>query len=171
MADATYQPKVYHKQGGDEFVVAASGQLTVESSGELEVESGGLLEVNSGGTLEVESGGKFTVPAALVSTATTSTGIPASGISVLKSTKTVKTLTLATPVAGEHKVLYALNASATGYVQVYSGNSGRTFDGTNTIFQFKKAGERVMLDAYTTARWLLTYASVADGTAINYATT
>ena len=33
MADATYQPKTYRKQGGDEFVVAASGAITVESGG------------------------------------------------------------------------------------------------------------------------------------------
>lgn len=31
MADATYQPKVYKKAGGDELVVASGGTLTVES--------------------------------------------------------------------------------------------------------------------------------------------
>ena len=30
MADATYGPKVYRKQGGDEIVVASGGQLTFE---------------------------------------------------------------------------------------------------------------------------------------------
>lgn len=33
MADATYQPKTYHKRGGDEFVVADGGQLTFEGQG------------------------------------------------------------------------------------------------------------------------------------------
>jgi len=30
MADATYQPLTYRKQGGDEFVVASGGKITVE---------------------------------------------------------------------------------------------------------------------------------------------
>ncbi len=36
MADATYQPKVYRKQGGDEWVVASGGKITVESGGDIE---------------------------------------------------------------------------------------------------------------------------------------
>lgn len=28
MPDATYQPKIYHKQGGDELVVASGGKIT-----------------------------------------------------------------------------------------------------------------------------------------------
>jgi len=35
MADATYQPNVYHKQGGDEMIVASGGLVTVESGGIL----------------------------------------------------------------------------------------------------------------------------------------
>lgn len=31
MPDATYEPKTYRKQGGDEFVVASGGTLTVET--------------------------------------------------------------------------------------------------------------------------------------------
>ena len=54
MADASYQPKVYRKQGAKEFVVASSGKITCESGGEIEVESGGLLEVESGGHVEIE---------------------------------------------------------------------------------------------------------------------
>jgi len=34
-ADKTYDPKVYRKQGGDEFVVASGGTLTIESGGQL----------------------------------------------------------------------------------------------------------------------------------------
>jgi hypothetical protein len=37
MVDATYQPKVYDKQGGDELVVASGGALTIESGGTLTV--------------------------------------------------------------------------------------------------------------------------------------
>jgi hypothetical protein len=42
-ADATYGPKVYHKQGGDEEVVADGGTITVESGGTITVESGGTF--------------------------------------------------------------------------------------------------------------------------------
>ncbi len=37
MPDTTYQQKVYHKQGGDELVVASGGAITVESGGSLTV--------------------------------------------------------------------------------------------------------------------------------------
>jgi len=37
MVDTTYAPKTYHKQGGDEFVVASGGQITIESGGILSV--------------------------------------------------------------------------------------------------------------------------------------
>ncbi|MBU0631003.1 MAG: hypothetical protein KKC80_08880 [Candidatus Margulisbacteria bacterium] len=40
MADATYKPKVYRKQGGDEFVVANGGRITIEPGGEI---TGGFL--------------------------------------------------------------------------------------------------------------------------------
>lgn len=43
MADASYQPKVYRKQGGDELVVAEGGVITVESGGSIAVESGGSI--------------------------------------------------------------------------------------------------------------------------------
>ena len=36
MADGTYQPKVYRKQGGDELVVASGGVINVESGGAIQ---------------------------------------------------------------------------------------------------------------------------------------
>jgi hypothetical protein len=35
MVDATYSPKVYRKQGGDELVVASGGLITVEAGGSI----------------------------------------------------------------------------------------------------------------------------------------
>lgn len=35
MADATYTPKTYRKQGGDEFVVASGGKINVETGGQI----------------------------------------------------------------------------------------------------------------------------------------
>lgn len=52
-ADSTYTTKVYHKQGGDEEVVADGGQITVESGGEIEIESGGIIDVESGGYFKI----------------------------------------------------------------------------------------------------------------------
>lgn len=37
MADATYGPKVYRKQGGDELIVASGGSMDVESGGALKI--------------------------------------------------------------------------------------------------------------------------------------
>ena len=45
MADATYGPKVYHKQGGDEEVVASGGKITVESGGEIDLQDGAKITV------------------------------------------------------------------------------------------------------------------------------
>lgn len=60
MADATYNNQaVYHKQAGNEQVVASGGQLTVESGGEIEVESGGKVSMESGSILELLSGFSF----------------------------------------------------------------------------------------------------------------
>lgn len=37
MSDTSYQPKVYRKQGGDEFIVASGGLIDVESGGALKI--------------------------------------------------------------------------------------------------------------------------------------
>jgi hypothetical protein len=36
----TYQPKTYHKQGGNEFVVASGGKITVEAGGTISRQQG-----------------------------------------------------------------------------------------------------------------------------------
>lgn len=47
-ADPSYTPKVYHKQGGDEQVIASGGVQRVESGGQVIVESGGKVFDNNG---------------------------------------------------------------------------------------------------------------------------
>lgn len=37
MADATYQPAVYHKQDGNELVIASGGKLNIETGGKIVV--------------------------------------------------------------------------------------------------------------------------------------
>lgn len=66
MVDATYLPKTYHKQGGDEFVVASGGVITVEAGGAINaptaVQSTRIrsttAEVNAGKTLLAAVAGK-----------------------------------------------------------------------------------------------------------------
>lgn len=59
MADATYQPKVYMKQGGNEQVIASGGEQTIESGGVETIESGGKVTAESGGEFEGQGGGFF----------------------------------------------------------------------------------------------------------------
>lgn len=42
MVDATYGPKVYRKQGGNELVVANGGKITVESGGEIDMQDASI---------------------------------------------------------------------------------------------------------------------------------
>lgn len=58
-ADGTYQPKVYHKRGGDETVVANGGAITIESGGAQTVESGGNQVIESGGKIDMEPGAEM----------------------------------------------------------------------------------------------------------------
>lgn len=61
MADATYQPKVYMKQGGDEQIIASGGAITVESGGKfhlpliIAVADVTLTAANSGTTYIVDA--------------------------------------------------------------------------------------------------------------------
>lgn len=48
MADATYQPKVYRKSGGDALVVASGGVVEVESGGTLRLDDGAVIESTAG---------------------------------------------------------------------------------------------------------------------------
>ncbi len=52
-ADNTYQPKAYHKQGGDEYVIASGGALTIEAGGAIAIEAG---TVAAGQVLTVGTG-------------------------------------------------------------------------------------------------------------------
>lgn len=56
MADPTYDPKVYRKQGGNETVVASGGKITVESGGEIDLQAGSKIS----GSIETKTA-SFTV--------------------------------------------------------------------------------------------------------------
>lgn len=56
MADRSYTRKIYHKQGGDEMVVASGGKITIEDGGALYMETGADIDIVSGGDIDVASG-------------------------------------------------------------------------------------------------------------------
>lgn len=65
MPDATYQPKTYRKEGGDEFVIASGGKITVEDGGEIAQQGQGavtqITSITTGVTLNKISGEITTV--------------------------------------------------------------------------------------------------------------
>lgn len=71
MADATYQPKVYRKQGGDELVVASGGVITIEAGGyiapvsEIVTAANTITAAETGSTFFLNSSTEFvsTLPA------------------------------------------------------------------------------------------------------------
>jgi hypothetical protein len=159
MANATYQPLVYNKQGATEFVVASSGLLTLESGGEMTVNSGGHIDVESGGYISVESGGNIRYPSESFSTAAT---LNNNGLSILTNASSAPaTWTLTAPVAGVVKfVLFGTDfgSSAVGYV---NAGSGVTFESsvssTNAFCRVAESDHRVTFLGVNTTSWMVTY--------------
>lgn len=81
MADATYTPKVYRKQGGEAFIVA--------SGGEVEVESGGQIQMLTGAKMVPNSGTQASHIANITTTGTFSTGICAKIQSIIAAVRGV----------------------------------------------------------------------------------
>lgn len=105
MPDATYGPKVYHKQGGDELVVASGGTLTVEDGGSLAL-SGGI------------SGPAETLAAADTLTAAES------GKTVFLSASTEFAVTLPAPAAGlRYTFIVAAAPSGASYTIVTASSA------------------------------------------------
>lgn len=87
MADASYGPKVYNKQGGDELIVASGGVLDVESGGALKLAgvqlTAGAAELNAVADSGVVT--NFTMAAAAAAsnvTEVTITAVDAAGATV-----------------------------------------------------------------------------------------
>ena len=137
MADTTYQPKVYRKQGGEEFVVADGGKQTVESGGEIDVESGGSLKL---------AGVAIAGTAAQLNIAS----VPASGVEVVTATNIItaaesgKTFfldavagfqsTLPAPAAGLKFTFIVKTApTSNGYTIVTNGTTQKVLKGLAVI--------------------------------------
>ena len=174
MSDASYNANVYIKQGTTELVVDSSGLLTVEgnlsSTGTVTIASGGTIAIDgtltSTGTLTVSAAGTLSVAGTLslttagvfkhsVVSETTAANLSESGVSVLSSTGTKELYTIDTPAAGVTKYLYCDSASATGFVNVYTGATSITFGETtdNHYLKFNAAEEAVVIVGLSATKW------------------
>ena len=145
MADESYQPKVYRKQGGDELVVASGGTITVESGGSI-----------------------VTGP---VASGTTTANLPAGGVSFVVSGSSAtgtNNFTIANPVIGQPKWITATAVTnSSDCVGIVGATTTVTFGPTAMPRLKIVAAGTVQLIGRTT----LIYDFVPVSTAIAYATT
>lgn len=180
MADETYTPKVYRKQGGDELIVA----------------SGGLIDIESGGALKL-AGVEVTAGAAELNIA----AIPASGIEVVTATNVIlaaesgKTFfldavagfasTLPAPAAGlKFSFIVKTAPTSNGYTIVTNGTTQKVLKGlvvvaadevgdvsaggTTATFVHNKSlpGDRVDMICDGTIWYMIGYVQVTAGLTI-----
>jgi hypothetical protein len=159
MADASYQPKVYRRQGGDELVVAAGGLITIEDGGgitqaaEVVVTTKALTATESGKTLFLDLAGAFvtTLPA------------PAAGLQyefILKtavtSTMTIVTASSANVILGQVYTL-DVNSATDPDLEATAGADTISFVANKAI-----AGDRVVLRCDGTNWYAYGFCSVFD---------
>lgn len=165
MADATYQPKVYRKQGGAEQIIASGGTQTVESGGAITVDSGATLTVN--GTLALGTGATVTLPVVAESEGSTMAN---SGISTIGGTS-AHTWFLAPPVAGAYKIICvtAASTSSGGAQTIDTGSSLITFDGTDKDELVCEGVQGVVLVGLSTTRWFIASQALAIASSSEFA--
>ena len=125
MADATYTPKVYRKDGGDSLKVASGGHIDVESGGELRIDGVAITataaEINAAAGTGVSATELDLLDGAIAGTAVASKAL------ALGATKNVDTLVIADgglylgAAAGTQMTRTAaqLNADVTGVAAGY----------------------------------------------------
>ena len=140
MADATYQPKVYRKQGGEELVVADGGTIRVESGGTLVLESGSTAtladEILAAADIALADGKILVGNASGAGEARTPTGdvtITNSGVTAIGAKKVVAAMT----AIADGKVLIG-GAGGAGAEQTLTGdvtvsNAGVTAIGSGKV--------------------------------------
>lgn len=142
-ADATYQPKIQRRQGGDEMAVASGGSLDIESGGAFKI----------AGTQVTASAAELNLVDAAPANVTFAAA--AGGANVCEVTITVKDAAAAT-LTGIRNLEIWLSDAATG-----AGLTGTTASGTVTA----KSNEGTVLTALT-AKKHLTGQTLAAGTFI-----
>jgi len=170
MADATYQPKTYRKQGGDELVVASGGALTVESGGTL-TNAGTLANtgaITNTGTITNSSDGQIRE---FVETKGAAGALTPYGVSVIGTTAGATAYTLAKPpAAGVRKTLIC--KQSTGALLVRCSSTCTLNYGTNRKITFaaNADGYSVELIATSSANWQSVRNSTAQVTTVVYGT-
>lgn len=145
MADATYQPKVYSKQGGDTFIVASGGTLDVESGGALKIAG---TQVNA---TAAEINNAADVSARRVEL-TASAAVTAGVQSVeLNHASVVIAATIAD--AANHPGLFVVkDTSATGTTAHTLTLTAGTFNGTNNVATLNARDECLVVYFDSTGR-------------------
>jgi len=161
MADGSYQPKVYRKQGGAEFVVASSGAVTVESGGSVNLQSGGTVAVASGGYIPISSGGQIAIP--VTSSTSNDAGIPNFGLCIIRNAAATANdcRTVAAPTRAGLRLDLVVNCAATGANVCVASTTAlkdiviRDQSGTEKpIWQLGKLStQRVTLVSANTSEW------------------
>jgi len=132
MADDTYMPLVYMKQGGDEQVVASGGTITVEDGGSI--------------TLEVVAD-------------TTAANMANAGISsIANASSDLSTFILDAPAAGVSKYVSCdgtFGSTAIGYIDAGSGVS---ISSTQRYMTVKSAYAAMHFVGINTTSWMVAYA-------------
>ncbi len=139
--DANVQPKTYHKQPGDEYVIA----------------DGGIIRVESGGAITLESGASARQAVTAGTTATTGVILPA-GIATVNSTgKAEVFLMTGAPTAGDVLHVSCEKATSTGTCTLKAA-LGVTFSSTaaKRLLVFNTDNVMVTLVAVSTTRYALT---------------
>jgi hypothetical protein len=155
MADETYGPLVYMKQGAAELVVASSGIVTIESGGGLDIESGGDIDVASGGHVDIADGGYLVVP---VVSDTSSAALSNFGVSVINvDSSAPTTFTIDAPIPGVVKHVYIDNGiSASGIAYISAGVPiMSSASSTNSFLRVDTLDSRVTLVGLGTTAWLM----------------
>jgi hypothetical protein len=133
VADATYNPSVYRKQGGNELVIA------------------------SGGTITTESGGYVKKHVTTRAVADVATAIPLGSICGVVASTTGPVYKLATPVAGAEIVVTLTAQTSNVGAKVYSGSTGVAMatSGPNQL-TLVGANQTAVFHGVSATRWYVT---------------
>jgi len=167
MADTSYQPAVYRKQGGDELVVASSGVITIESGGKIDLQSGSTMTVAGPVTISGAVGltGAITcgtggyLASAVQTAATTATTILPYGLTLVTGTSDIPTFLMSNPIVGVPKWLLWTGTSGDGSTSIgaiiAAATTSVTFDtsGQHKLTLESSGLRGVSLIGVTTARW------------------
>ena len=149
MADASYQPKTYRKQGGDQFVVASGGDISVESGGTIS--NAGTL-ANTGAlanTGTITNSGAGTILDSILSSTLGAT-LTNYGISTVGTSSGTTSYKLGAPAAGAQKIIVG-TTSLGGAATITS--TAATIGSTQAAITIAEKGGAIQLVGINTTTW------------------